>query len=184
MKAFLDWFIPQSVRDDRNALIQARALVAIMLIGITLAPGDLLIQSHVGVSGTFADYAFIFVGLLVCVVWLKLGDAFHIVRHVVVALVLGHFVHLAFIAGGIGGFRGLWFIAFPLMAAFITGRKAGLMWSFAAFAAVLLVAFVKPETLGFTPVSIPEQAGKDLYFNALASIVIVVILLAYLFESS
>jgi methyl-accepting chemotaxis protein len=184
MKAVLDWFIPESLRQDRDTLSQARAMVAIFFNTLIAAPAFGILEYRMGLEGLVGGDIFILVGITVATLVLKLTGSFAVARQIAVASTFGFFAHGALITGGIHSFQTLWLLVFPLLAVFIAGRVGGLIWGLVDLLAIILIGNVKPESLGLTPVTIAPELLESLSFYTCIFAVSLVTILASLFESS
>lgn len=184
MMDLLDWFIPAEIREDRSRAGQARAMVTIFFLTVIAAPALAVIQARMGVAGAVESNVFIFISISLCVVALKTTGAFLLIRQVFVGAVFLYYGYAALTTGGVSSFNALWLIPYPLMAVFIAGRKGGLAWGLVAIGAVLILATVSPTAFGIAPQKIPESADRDMHLYAMLGAPAIVVLLAYLFESS
>lgn len=184
MMSALDWFIPEDVRRDRNQIGQARAMVTIFYATMFAAPLLAFIESSMGIKGMLGDNAFIFVAMTLCTIALKASGALHVIKHFVVGSIFVYYAHSALGTGGVSSFNMLWLIIFPLMAIFIAGRNAGLIWGVIDIIGICIIAAIKPEELSISQAIIPPQAATNMYLYALIGAPALVLLLAYLFERS
>lgn len=184
MMDMLDWFIPADIRADRSKVGQARAMVTIFFATVLAAPLLATIQARMGIAGAIESNVFIFCSITLCIVALKTTGAFDVIRQIYVGCVFIYYSYSALTTGGIDSFNALWLIPYPLIAVFIAGRRGGVLWGGIAILAIVVFANVGPASFGLDPAKVPAGPGKDMHFYAMLGAPMVVILLAYLFESS
>ncbi|TCP12161.1 methyl-accepting chemotaxis protein [Crenobacter luteus] len=152
LQAVTEWFIPERVREEHDALIRARTVVGVALLAGVIAP--LFAVSYFKLHhpamawGILAGGA----GLLAGPPLLRASGAIGLVAHYVVACMYGMVCWMVYVNGGILSTSSVWFASIPFAAVFVGGRLAGLVWSALTLAAIAVV-FLASNAPGALPVS-------------------------------
>lgn len=182
MNSILDWFVPETILNERASALQARSLVAIAMIGCFLTPIFLFLEYQVGMTGFMADNAFIGIALALCLIGLKLTGAFYLIRHFMLLALLWFFVHGSFITGSLSSFNTFWLLVFPIMSVFVCGRTQGIIWGFINLAGAVFIGLFAPSDFGMETVPVSAETLNRFRFAEVIATVSCVMLLAYLFE--
>lgn len=183
LKNFMDWFIPENMRDDEQLYMRARSNVA---VSMALAVAAIIFGGLYSIMHHPGGMAAIFVlvgGLIIPAPFiLRYSGSVKVSGNLIALSMLLIQTYLSFTTGGIHGQNTSWFATVPVLAALLLGFGYCLFWGIVSILVVVLLFVL--STSGFSFGTIPLSPGEELTirFIIYAGLVAIIAALALLFE--
>ncbi|SCK28917.1 methyl-accepting chemotaxis protein [Vogesella sp. LIG4] len=181
LNAIIEWFIPDSIRQDADGLIRARTVVSVGLLAGVIAPLFAIsyFKLHHPAMGTG-----IVVGgmaMLLGALLLKLSGALRVVAQFIVLVMYLMVCWMVYVNGGIMSTSIMWFASVPFAAIFVSGRTSGIVWTLLTFS-MIAVMFLLSAAGDIPPTPIAHEELPILQAKSLIGLTLVVLSLALAYD--
>jgi len=181
-KSMLERLLPDTLEQDE--MIQARTVIMMALLAGGLAP--LFALSYYKLHHYPMAHGIVLggVGMVLAIALLKLTGRVWLAAEYVTTVMFGMVSWMVYVNNGIMSTSIIWYACTPVAAVFVSGRRAGYVWSVLTFAAIglFLLAHDQPGWLPASP--IPAEALPGLQAKSLIGLTIVVLALVLAFEGA
>jgi len=177
-----EWFIPEQVRLDNDAVLRARTVVSVALTAGIIAP--LFALEYFKLNHPAMGYGIMAggAGLLLGAVLMRLIGSVRFTGEFVTGCMYAMVCWMVYVNGGILSTSACWFASIPFAAIFIGGRKSGLAWTALTFAAIGGIFVLSGDTGWLPPTPIPRSELPVLQAKSLIGLSLVVLTLALAFD--
>ncbi|MDN0077448.1 methyl-accepting chemotaxis protein [Crenobacter sp. SG2303] len=177
-----EWFIPEQVRQDNDALIRARTVVSMALIAGIIAP--LFALEYFKLNHPAMGYGITSggAGLLTGALLMRLTGSVRFTGEFVTACMYAMVCWMVYVNGGILSTSACWFASIPFAAIFIGGRTSGLVWTALTFLAIGAILTLSGDAGWLPPTPIPHSELPVLQAKSLIGLSLVVMTLALAFD--
>ncbi len=181
-KSLLERLLPDTLQQDE--LIQARTVVTVALLAGGLAP--LFALSYYKLHHYPMAHGIVLggVGMVLAIALLKFSAKVWLAAEYVTTVMFAMVSWMVYVNNGIMSTSIIWYACIPVAAVFVSGRRAGYVWSVLTFIAIggFTVAHGHPDWLPVSP--IPHEALPSLQAKSLIGLTIVVLALVLAFEGA
>ncbi|WP_174874285.1 methyl-accepting chemotaxis protein [Vogesella oryzae] len=177
LNTIAEWFIPDAIRQDAEGLIRARTVVSVGLLAGLIAPLFALsyFKLHHPAMGTGILLGGI--AMLLGPLLLKLSGALRLVAQLIVLVMYLMVCWMVYVNGGIMSTSIMWFAVVPFAAIFVSGRRAGIVWTLLTFV-MIAVMFLLSAAGDIPPTPIAHEELPILQAKSLIGLTLVVLSLA------
>ncbi|HEY9100703.1 methyl-accepting chemotaxis protein [Chitinimonas sp.] len=184
-KAFsstLDWFIPDTIRQNPLDLSRARNVVSAALLAAIFVPIFAINYFKLGHTAMGGGILTAGALMLSAAFLMKLTGLLPLVREYAIAVFFGMVVWMCYVNGGIESSSAPWFLLVPITSMFIGGKKSGMFWSVCSLLAIVLFFVANRHGWALPASPLGPELHPQLQFRSLIGLTIVIFLLALVFE--
>lgn len=183
LDAILDWFTPESVREDPLLLGRARTIIGCAVLAAVAVPVFSL--HYFKLRHPAMGWGILTAGgvMLASALLLKLTGWLRVSRELLTAAFLGMVVWMCYVNGGIESSSAPWFLLIPVAATFIGGRGAGVFWTVCALGGVLVFFVARQQGWPLPKSPLSPDLHPELLTRSMVGLSLVLLAMAWIFES-
>ncbi|WP_284699899.1 methyl-accepting chemotaxis protein [Chitinolyticbacter albus] len=177
------WFIPETLHREALVYSRARNVVGSALLAVLMVPAFAISYFKLGHTTMAAGLLVAGLAMLISALLLKLTGQLLLARECLIATFFGMVSWMCLVNGGITSSSIPWFLAIPVAANFIGGKRDGVAWSVLTMLAILLFAAAHGQHWPLPKSPLGPEHHVSLVTRSLLGLTLVMLGLGWMFES-